>query len=72
MKTTISTRMLNSCFFSLMSFTTLSLRKSIVSVELDAMTSEESVDMLAESTRMTASAITTSESPESIVGMMAS
>ena len=72
MNTTISTRMLRSCFFSLMSFTILSLRKSIVSVELEAMTREESVDMLAESTRMTASAITTSDSPESIVGMMAS
>ena len=45
------------------------LRKSIVRVELDAITSEDSVDMDAESTRITTRAIMNGESPESMVGI---
>ena len=42
--------------------------KSSVKVELDAKTREESVDMEAESTRMTTTAIRIVGSPDSIVG----
>ena len=49
-----------------------SFRKSRVRVELEASTREDRVDMEAESTRMTTTAMSTSDSPESMVGMMES
>ena len=45
---------------------------SIVSVELEAITREESVDMLADNTRIMTNAIKTSGRSESIVGMIES
>ena len=50
MNTTTSTRIISNCFFSLIFFRKLSFRKSIVSVELDAITSEERVDIEAKKT----------------------
>ena len=50
----------------------LGFKKSSVSVELDVSTSDASVDMDAESTRITTSAISTGESPDSMVGIMES
>ena len=49
--------MQSTCDFGFMSFTTVPRMKSIVSVELDVMTSEESVDIDAERTSTTTSAI---------------
>ena len=72
MNTTIKQRMTNTWVFSLMVFTRLPLRKSSVSVELEASTRDDSVDMEAESTRMTTTATITSGRPESMAGMMAS
>ena len=72
MNTTTNTRMQNTCFFSSMSFTKLSFRKSMVMVELDASTSEDSVDMEADRTRITTMAIRMSGRPDSIVGITAS
>ena len=46
--------------------------RSMVSVELEAITNDESVDIEAERTNMTISAIMPSERPESIVGMIES
>ena len=46
--------------------------KSSVRVELEASTSEDSVDMEAESTSTTTTAISTVESPSSMVGTMES
>ena len=64
--------MQRTCFFCVMSLTIVPRMKSIVSVELDVMTSEESVDIDAERTRMTVSAISPGPSPESIAGIIAS
>ena len=72
MNTTISSRMVSTCCFSFISLASVSLMKSSVSVELDASTSEDSVDIEAESTRMTTTAIRNEESPSSMVGMMES
>ena len=58
MNTTISPRMMETCFFSSISRTILSLRKSSVRVELEASTSEDRVDMEAESTSTTTTAVT--------------
>lgn len=44
----------------------------MVKVELEAITSDESVDMEADSTKMTTSAINSGDSPDSIVGIMES
>ena len=72
MNTTIRPRMTLSCLSSSISLTTVPLMKSSVSVEEDVSTSEESVDMEAESTRMTTTEIRKGERPESMVGMIAS
>ena len=72
MNTTMRPRMVSTCFFSSISLTTLSLRRSSVRVELEAMTRLESVDMEAESTRMTTMPIRSGERFSSIAGMMAS
>ena len=72
MNTTIKLRIYMTCLDSLISLMMLSLMRSIVNVELEAMTSEESVDIEAESTNMTISAIIPSERPESIVGIIES
>jgi hypothetical protein len=63
--TTIRHLMIKSCFFSSMSFTTWPLRRSRVRVELLVRTSEERVDMEAERTRTTTTAIRKSGRPES-------
>ena len=60
------------CFLSLISLIKLSFKKSIVSVELDAITSDESVDIDADKTRITTSAISIGLNPESIVGIIES
>ena len=44
----------------------------MVSVELEAITSEESVDMEADSTRITTRAISSGDRPDSMAGIMAS
>ena len=72
MNTTISTRIMRTCVFSLISFMKFLLMKSSVSVELDAITSEESVDMDADNTSRTTRPISASESPDSIVGIIES
>lgn len=46
----------------------LSFKKSIVSVELEAITSDESVDIEADNTRITTNAISAGLKLESIVG----
>ena len=68
MNTTISSRMISTCFFSSMSLMMLPLRKSSVSVELEASTREDSVDMEAESTRITITPSSSGDRPSSIVG----
>ena len=70
--TTIKTRISNTCFFSLMFFTKLSLIKSIVNVELDAITSEDNVDIEADNTKITTKAISTDGSPDNMVGIIES
>ena len=72
MKTTIRPRMMRIWRFSSISLMKWSFRKSRVRVELEASTREDRVDMEAESTRMTTTAMSTSDSPESMVGMMES
>lgn len=72
MKMTMSTRMMSTWVFSFISFTKLSFKKSRVRVELEASTREDRVDMEADSTRITTMAMSTSGSPESMVGMMES
>ena len=69
MKSTISQRMIRSCFFSSSFLKTCPRIRSSVMVELEVRTSEDRVDMEAESTRMTTTPIRMSGSPESIVGM---
>ena len=71
-KTTISRRMQKSCFFSFMFFATVSFRKSIVRVELEAITSEDRVDMDADNTKITTRAMSSGERFDNMVGMMAS
>ena len=72
MNTTMRHRITRTCFFWLMPFTRWSRIRSRVRVELEASTREDRVDMEAESTRMTTTAMSTSDSPESMVGMMES
>ena len=66
--TTTSARMISTCFFSDISLMMLSLSRSMVSVEEDAITREDRVDMEADSTRITTSASIPEERPESMVG----
>ena len=72
MNTTIKMRMHRTWRFSSIFLTTVPLRKSIVKVEDDVMTSDESVLIEAESTSTTTSAMSIGESPSSILGMIAS
>ncbi len=72
MNTTIKILMTKTCFASLIFFMKLSFNKSIVSVELDAITSDESVDIDADKTKITTNAIMPSVKPESIVGIIES
>ena len=72
MNTTSSTRMYDSCFFSLMFFTRLSLIRSSVSVDDDVSTSDDSVDMDALSTSTITMPMSRSGSVDSMVGMMES
>ena len=72
MKTTMSTRMISTCRSSLIFLKKMSRIKSMVSVELDAMTREERVDMEADNTRITVRAIRAGLKFSSIVGMMES
>ena len=66
--TTRRARIHFTCCFSSISFIILPLIKSSVKVELDASTREERVDMEAESTRITTTAIRMVGRPESMVG----
>ncbi len=68
MNTTRSPRIHFTCFFSSISLIILPLMKSSVKVELDAKTRDDRVDMDAESTRITTTAIRIVGSPESMVG----
>ena len=70
--TAMNTRMISSCFFSLIFFTTVPLMKSRVRVELEAITREDKVDMDADSTSTTTTAIRMEGRLESMVGLMAS
>ena len=72
MNTTISIRMENTCFLSSIFRKQTSFRKSMVRVELEAMTKEDNVDIEADSTRITTRAISRGDRPESMVGMMES
>ena len=72
MNTTINILIIKTCFFSLIFLTTLSLIKSSVKVELEAITSDESVDIEAESTNMITIAISISGKFSSIAGIIAS
>ena len=72
MNITMRNLIVKTCCFSVMSFFTVTLRKSRVSVELEARTREESVDIDAERTRITTRAIRIDGSPESIAGIIAS
>ena len=69
MNTTISIRMISSCFFSSISLTTRPLSRSSVTVEDDVSTREDSVDMEAERTRMITTAIRKGERLFSMVGI---
>ena len=64
--------MMNTWRFSLMSLMMLSFKKSRVRVELEASTREDRVDIEADSTRITTTAMSRSGRPESMVGMMES
>ena len=68
MNTTIKSRMVSTCFFSSIFLMMLPLRKSSVRVELEASTSEDSVDMEAESTSITITPSSSGDRPSSIVG----
>ena len=72
MNTMMSTRMVESCFFSSIFFTTLPLSTSSVSVEDDVRTSDDSVDMEAESTSTITMPMSRSGNVESMVGMIES
>lgn len=63
---------MRSCFFSPISFIICPFKKSMVKVELEAMTREDRVDMEADNTRMTTRPINAGERLEIIAGMMAS
>ena len=65
-------RIMSNCFFSLKFFTTVPLMKSNVSVELDANTSEDNVDIEADNTSTTTTAINSGDRSDNIVGMMES
>ena len=62
----------NSCFFSSISFTILSLIRSYVSVELEVSTRDDRVDMDADNTSTITIPIRISGKVESILGMIAS
>ena len=64
--------MQSTCFFCVMSLTIVPRMKSMVSVELDVITREESVDIDAERTRITVRAISPGPRLESIAGIIAS
>ena len=70
--TTMKIRMINTCFFSVISFTIVPRIISSVSVEEDASTSDDNVDMDAESTRITTTAIKNGDSFSIIAGIIAS
>ena len=72
MKTAIRIRITLSCCPSFISFFMAGLMKSSVSVEEEVSTREESVDMEADRTRITTSAIRMAGRLDSIVGMMES
>ena len=72
MKNTINILIIDTCFFSVISFFDAGFITSSVNVELDVSTSEESVDMEAESTSTITTAITIDGSVESIVGIIVS
>ena len=72
MNTTMSRRIVESCFFSFMFFTTLPLITSSVRVDDEVSTRDESVDMDAESTSTITMPMRMSGSVESIVGMIES
>ena len=71
-KNTTITCIVRTCFFSLISFITLSFKKSSVSVELDVSTSEASVDIEADNTNTTTIPIRISGSVDNICGMIPS
>ena len=71
-KTTTSRRIQSTCFLSLIFWKKISFKKSMVRVELEAITREDKVDMEADSTRITTREISRGESPESMAGMMES
>ena len=72
MNTTINTRIKKTCRASLISLKKAPLIKSIVNVELDAITSDDKVDIDADKTKITTKAIIPSESPDNIVGTIES
>ena len=72
MNTTIKIRIYKTCSFSLMFLIKVSFKKSMVNVELDAMTKDDKVDIEAERTRMTTRAINAGLNSDNIVGMMES
>ena len=70
--TTMNMRIMKSCFFSDIFFTTWPLIRSRVRVELDERTRDAKVDIEAEKTRTITTAIRIGERVSSIVGMMLS
>ena len=72
MNTTMRHRITRTCFFWLMPFTRWSRIRSRVRVELEVSTREDRVDMEADSTRITTTAISRSGRPDSMVGITAS
>ena len=72
MNTTMRTRIQPSLLCSLIFFTTLPCRRSSVSVEDEVSTSEDSVDMLADSTSTITMPMRISGKVDSMVGMMES
>ena len=72
MNTTSRPRIQTSCFFSDMFLMMLPLMKSMVRVDDDVSTSDESVDMEADRTSTMTRPMSTSGKVDSIVGMMES
>ena len=72
MNTTMKTLIRITCFFSLIFLMMLPLSRSIVSVELEAITSDDSVLIEADRTKITTIAIRKSGRVESIVGIIES
>ena len=72
MNTTIRQRIMLNCFLSLIDLMILPLKKSRVSVDAEAITSEERVDMDAANTRTITTPIMTSENHERMVGIIES